>query len=192
MEPRPRPDEAHDQRKLIYAAQAANLKAAVEQARLPASDRELADTLLENGTWLADNDDPLAEADRFNDVADQLLTRMDEATDRKDIPGLKRLADIYRGVADQGVEANIEEAVNAGPVVGERKKQLEQAVRSNAGRRAKLVKLLKRTPEAAPPGDPPGHRASPASVAQGEEETSVILMARPASRCAAAPARDPL
>jgi len=136
------------ERKHLYAAQVASLKAAVQQAELPANDRALADTLIENGTWLADNDDPVAEADRFNEVADQLLTRMDAATDRKDVPRLNRLADIYRRVADQGVAANIEEAVATGPLEGERQKQLEQTIQRDAGRAKKLAKLLERAPEA--------------------------------------------
>src|SRR5690348_10423043 len=52
---------------------AAALRGDLQRAALPPADRELAESLLETGTWLAEHDDPLAGAERFNALADRLL-----------------------------------------------------------------------------------------------------------------------
>ena len=73
-----------EERNRIYAEQAPQLKAALQQAELRPSDRQLGDTLLESGSWLTANADPMAEADRFNDLAEQLMVQLDRATNKKD------------------------------------------------------------------------------------------------------------
>ena len=57
----------------------AALRAEVAQTPLPASERELADMLLDNGTWLAANDNPVDAVERFEAVADKLVEQMQTA-----------------------------------------------------------------------------------------------------------------
>ena len=48
----------------LFAAREAALRDEVAHTALPASERELADMLLENGSWLAVNDDPVDAVER--------------------------------------------------------------------------------------------------------------------------------
>jgi hypothetical protein len=140
---------APDQRQRLYAERAAELTTALREAVLPAEDRELADALVASGSWLTGNDDPAAEADRFNDLADRLLALIDAATGEKDARRLRRLADSYRRVAERGVRANVERAELSGPLTAKRLKKLERARQRDAKRAEKLAALLERAPRAA-------------------------------------------
>ena len=84
---------SQDERNRIYDERAAGLKATLATAHLPAEDRDLAQTLFDNSKKLTKIDDPATEADRFNDIADKVVARMDAI--RIDLFGLNRL----RGIA---------------------------------------------------------------------------------------------
>jgi hypothetical protein len=139
---------SRDERSRLYSGQVADLKATLAKAELPPEDRALAQTLLENSSWLAEHDDPVAEADRFNDIADQLVTRMDAATAANDEGRVVKLADSYRRLTEQGVDANLERALASGALSGERKQKLERAQRRGAHRAQRVAEILERNPEA--------------------------------------------
>jgi hypothetical protein len=140
--------QALEGRARIYKEHAAELEAALEQAELPEEEREFAVALLDSGSWLAGNDDPAAEADRFNDMADRLLAQIDTATTKKDAKRLRRLADLYRRIAEQGVQANLERARKAVDRASKRKqRKLDKAIRRDAKRARRLEELLERAPE---------------------------------------------
>lgn len=63
----------HDQRQVIYDTRAVGMRELLDDAKLAQEDRELAQTLVDTSSWLTANDDPVAEAERFGDIADQLL-----------------------------------------------------------------------------------------------------------------------
>src|SRR5947207_6418774 len=69
------PEERAD----LFARHADSLKTDMGKAKLTTADRQLAQTLFDNGVWLAANDDSLEEADRLTAVADQLVARMESA-----------------------------------------------------------------------------------------------------------------
>jgi hypothetical protein len=140
--------QAPDSKSRIYKERAAELEAALEEADLPEEDREFAVALLDSGSWLAGNDDPAAEADRFNDMADQLLAQIDTATTKKDAKRLRRLAELYRRITEQGVEVNLERARQSNDRASKRKqRKLEKAIRRDARRAQRLEKLLEQAPE---------------------------------------------
>jgi hypothetical protein len=91
-------------RERIYADRAAALRTRLQKANLPQEEKELAEKLLENGSWLAENDDPMGAADRFNDVADQLLERMNAANRHGNHKELRRQAHRYQRVTDMGIK----------------------------------------------------------------------------------------
>src|SRR5262249_21631097 len=140
--------ESADERSQIFADQAAKLKAALQKTNLPPEDRELAETLWENGAWLAENEDPLAEADRFTAVADRLVEMMHTANKKGNNRALKRFAPHYGQVAENGIDANLEKIRASGVLDGERNRNLERIVRRNEKRRQALAELLERTPDA--------------------------------------------
>ncbi len=136
------------ERERIYANQAPALRRQVQKTALPREERELAEKLLENGSWLAENDDPMGEADRFNDVADQLLERMNKATLKGNSRELRRLARRYQRVAEVGLDATLEKAQASGALDFERKRKLERVILRDTRRKQALEALLERTPEA--------------------------------------------
>ncbi len=131
----------------IFDTRNNDLKTLVGHARLPVEDRELADTLLETGSWLTRNNDPVAEAERFADIADKLLARLDSAATAPDERQAVRLADTYHRLAQIGVSGNIERGVAIGAFDQPGKLRLDKVIAGNTKRAQKLEDLLARPPE---------------------------------------------
>jgi hypothetical protein len=134
------------ERAQLYNAQAPTLKATLQEAALLADDRDLAETLLANASWLAEHDDPVAEADRFNDVADKLLAQMRTATDANDFQRVARLTDLYGQVAEHGIAANLKRAEIVGPMPQEHEEKLQQVADRQDGQSQTLEKLAEHAP----------------------------------------------
>lgn len=136
-----------DQRQRLLGRQAAQLQTTLAAAQLPPADRELAQRLLDNGAWLVHNSDPVAEADRFSDIADELVARMDAATTAHDEQRLVQLARSYDRLATAGIEANLSRAASAGPIDSERSKKLSGCQQRHARRMRHFAEIVERTPE---------------------------------------------
>jgi hypothetical protein len=136
------------ERSRIYADRAEPLRQAVQKAKLPGEERELAERLLANGSWLADHDDLMTEADRFTDVADQLLLRIDAASRRGNDKELRRLTHLYTRVTQQGIGAKLEKLQSLGVLNAEHERRLERLMLRDTHRRQKLEAVLERSPEA--------------------------------------------
>jgi hypothetical protein len=137
------------ERAQLFAHSAEPLKRDLQRADLPAEDRELAEQLLANGSWLVENDDPLAQADRFNDLADRWLDRLDKAATRTDAKEAKRLARQFHRIASVGVHSNVERAEAAGKVNDEKaNKRLEKIRQRDAKRLERLSWLAASGPAA--------------------------------------------
>ena len=135
------------ERDRVYLAQAGQIKAALAKTKLATPDRELAETLLENGVWLTSHDDPVSEADRFTDIADRLVDRLDAATAAEDEKRAVRLADSYLRVTELGVDANLDRALASGALNAERKQNVERTRRRAARCAQRLTEILERHPE---------------------------------------------
>jgi hypothetical protein len=135
------------ERAQLYNAQAPALKASLQEAALLADDQDLADTLLANAAWLAEHDDPVTEADHFNDVADKLLALMRTATDANDSQKVARLTEFYGQVAEHGINANLKRAEIVGPMPQEHEEKLQKV----ADRQDRQSQALERLAEHAPP-----------------------------------------
>jgi hypothetical protein len=131
----------------LYNAQAPTLKAALQEAELLADNQDLAETLLANAAWLAEHDDPLAEADHFNDVADKLLAQMRTATEANDVQRVARLTALYGQVAEHGIAANLKRAEIVGPMPQEHEQKLQEV----ADRQDRQSQALENLAERAPP-----------------------------------------
>jgi hypothetical protein len=134
-------------RQEIYDSRVETMRAMLSQTALPAEDRDLAETLLETGSWLTRNDDPAAEAERFSDLADQLVARLDAAAAAKDSRRITKLADTYSRLAEVGVSSNLERAIAVRPTTPHRKVKLERTIASDARRARKLEELAEQNPE---------------------------------------------
>jgi hypothetical protein len=135
------------ERTQLYNAQAAAMKSDLQEAPLLAEDRELADTLVANAGWLAEHDDPVAEADHFNDVADKLLAQMHAATNANDSQRVARLTDFYSRVEEIGVAANLKRAEIVGPMPQGQEEKLQKVADRQEHQTETLEKLANRAPD---------------------------------------------
>ena len=139
--------ESPDERGRLYADHAPVMAVEVERAVLPAGERELAYTLLGNAPWLAGNADPLAEADRFNDLADQLLHRMTAATKGGDNHRVERYARLYHRVVAMGISSKFDVLEQSAALDFERRRKVERLVLRDDDRMKTLVALLEKAPD---------------------------------------------
>lgn len=139
-----------EERLRVFDQQATALAATLAKTPLSSADRELAETLLENGAWMTRNDDPMAEAERFSDIADKLLVHMDAATTAKDQKRMAKLAAACQQLTDAGIESNLKRAASAGPAEGENLKKLERMAIRQANRDLAIAAIIERSPDATP------------------------------------------
>jgi negative regulator of sigma E activity len=137
-----------DERKRIYDEQIANIKVMFKKAAWSQEDQELAETLLENSHFLTSADDPMTEAERFNEIAEKIVSRMNVATNRKDEKRLMTLAAAYQQFTELGVKANVDRAVAAGVLNFEHKQRVERLALKDEKQVSKLAEILERNPEA--------------------------------------------
>jgi hypothetical protein len=134
-------------RRQTHDNEAPQLRSAVAEADLPDDDRDLAESLLASGEFIAVQTDPMDQVDRFNDLADKLLAQIDSATTRKDAKKLKRLANLYRRIAEQGIHANLDR-LEEGALNPQRAKKIERLMRRETDRANRLMVLLDQVPRA--------------------------------------------
>jgi hypothetical protein len=103
--------------------------------------------LLENGSWLAQNDDPVAAAERFSAVADKLVEHLQTASERKDTKLANRYAKLQAQVLQRGISDNLKNAEESGTLNFENKKKLEKLVLRDKDRMNKLLDLLEKNPD---------------------------------------------
>jgi hypothetical protein len=115
---------------------------------VPAADRDLAESLLQNGAWLAANDDPLAVAERFDSVADQLLTRIQEASAAGERKRSDRLSRQYRRVLERGIDPNVRRVLSSPALNFEHQGRVERVLLSDQRRLDRLAALLEQVPDA--------------------------------------------
>ena len=131
----------------IYADRVTLFTDELKRAEVPSQDRELVHSLLEKAPELVRVPDPLAEADRFNDLAEKLLARMSDATKGGDARRVDQSATLYRRVAELGIEPKLEVLEASRSLDFERQRRLERLVLRDADRMKALVELLERAPD---------------------------------------------
>jgi hypothetical protein len=139
-------------RQRLFAEHAETFKADLATATLSDSDRAFADNLMETGTWLASNDEPVEEAVKLNTLADQIVTRAQVSGKPMDEKKTARFVQQYQKVA-LNIEAKIEKAeaaVIANPTANpiEQAKKLEKIEARENKRLETLAKLQEKMPEA--------------------------------------------
>jgi hypothetical protein len=135
------------ERERIYASHASLFADEVEKASLPDDDRDLVRSLLEEAPGLVREPDPLVEADRFDELADKLLARMNRAARGGDTPRFDHSAALYRRVAELGIESKLEVLESSVSLDFDKQRRLERLVLRDEGRMNKLVELLERVPD---------------------------------------------
>ena len=135
-------------------ADAEPLRQAVDAGDVPAADRELARKLYDNGQWLAAKNtgprDELDEAERFGDVADLLLKRMQAAADAGNVNAVRRYSRNYAMVWQLGMDEKVARAKLEGtiaPAPGDRPAKLERMLKRKTEMRLRLEHLLQESPD---------------------------------------------
>lgn len=136
-----------EERTRIYESQAAELKAKLADAELPPEDRVLAESLVENSVLLVKKIDFDAEYERFTDIADKLVVRMDSATTAHDEKTLLQLAAAFERVNEVGVKENLARARTLVVQDAERKQKWERARMRHANMTTQVADIIERNPE---------------------------------------------
>ncbi len=136
-----------EERDQLYVESVVGMKATLATAKLSKPDRSLADTLMENSSWLVRNDDPVAKAKRFNEIADMLVDRLNAVTSTTDEKRIEKLAHAYRRLAEHGVDTNVNQALAQGPMDGDKTKTLEQVLIQDEKRAKKIEQIIEKHPE---------------------------------------------
>ncbi len=131
-------------RSQIFSSRVGPLKA--EVAKLQDQDRALAETLVQDGEWLANNVEPLDEADRFTALADRLVDRIDSASDDADVAA--RMVAYYQHVSTRGISAKLDRAAKAAAADEVRERRMEKIRQREAKRLQKLERLQSTVPPA--------------------------------------------
>lgn len=131
------------QRQALYERHAPGLEKVVKTTRMSEEDRQLAMALLRNGQWLTGNADPLEQAERFSDIADVLVDRMDRAARAKDGRMLQKLGRHYGRVMQVGIGPSLEKA---DAFIAPPHARLERLANRNAGHQKKLQAVLDASP----------------------------------------------
>ena len=138
------------ERQRLYAARAEAERQLAMRAHLNADDRRQADTLIRNGEFLSTNEDPLAEADHFSQMADVLITKMASVA-TKAPETLARFSDTYLRVVDEGIHKNLDRAEAAGTDTAATQKQFATIDRRDSMLQMKVEALLDLNPTPSQP-----------------------------------------
>jgi hypothetical protein len=128
-------DDAGEKTKL-FKEKAKQFAALVKKGELPEDQQELAEKLLTNASWLAENeDDPLEEANRFNDLADEVVEKLSKAKDEKTI---NQLAESYTRLAEKGINANMQQLSKQKKLEAKQQEELKKLLIKEEQRLKKL------------------------------------------------------
>lgn len=139
---------SEEERSRLYAEKAGPLQAQLKKANLPADQVELAEEFLENGTWLVSHQDPVIEADRFDNLADRLLHQAHTVGTRGNHRRMHRLLQQYNRVLESGTGLNLDRAEKLSVLDNEHQGKLERLVLGDPERMKLLESLKEKVPEA--------------------------------------------
>ena len=131
-------------RQRLLADREVGFRQDLQKLRLPAEERDLAEKLLENGRWMAVNNDPLEEAGRLSDIADKLAGRIDSAAKQGSLQDTQRCVSRYKKVWDEGVHNSMDRAAQMKPWEMEKRQGFEHMERRDQSHREEFEKMMER------------------------------------------------
>jgi hypothetical protein len=133
------------ERERIYQQKGKMLSRALRHAKLNDKERALAESLLDNGAWMAANEDPVEELDRYQQVADQLLDNVRQAG--PDAGRSDRFAKQFRKINEKGVEKSLQRIKPEKIADPARKMRFNKLLHQDADRAARIQKLVENAPD---------------------------------------------
>ena len=133
-------------RQRIFADKHEKLKRVLGSAKLDSADRQLAEHLLANGTWLAQNEDLGEELQRFNSMADELLERVKNAAESDRLRS-DRYAKQFRKVNERGIDPAMDRLASIKNADPERRKLINRILKHDKDRAKQIDEILEKSPD---------------------------------------------
>jgi hypothetical protein len=136
------------ERNRLYADRVEPFRSQLEGAKLPPEQKSLAKEILANGAWMVDHQDPVVEADRFDNLADRFLQLARTAGKRGNHRCMNRLLHQYNRLLESGIELNVLRAEMLNALDAEHQRKLERLGVRDPERMQVLTSLLETAPDA--------------------------------------------
>jgi hypothetical protein len=139
------------ERQRIFAERAGTFQADLRRARLPEEDRALVQYLYDTSAALAQQQGALEDAERFDEVAQRLLERLQSPAGDKPQEEKARVAfaRCYHRVLERGVDANLERAQFNKRLGPRHKRRLERLHKRDHDRGERLERMFEEGPHGA-------------------------------------------
>ena len=133
-------------RQRIYSDRRNKLQKSIVNAKLDPTDRDLAENLMANGTWLVEHEDPVEELQRFNVMADQLLDQVKSSSVSNAVRA-DRFARQFRKVNERGIDSKMERIRAIAAADPERRKLVNRILKHDKERAVEIDEILERSPD---------------------------------------------
>jgi hypothetical protein len=130
-------------RQRIYVERQARLQKSVGKAQLGIPERDMAQSLLENGKWLVQNQDPVEELQLLNKMADDMLERVNTT----DTVQAERFAKQFRKINERGIDPTMERVHALAVADPERRKLINRILRHDKERAGQINEILEKSPD---------------------------------------------
>jgi hypothetical protein len=134
------------ERQRIYAERQKKLENSVDKAKLNSPDRDMAATLLANGSWLAQNQDPVEELERFNQMADDVLEQV-KTSSTSDSHRATRFAKQFRKINERGIDPTMERVRALAGADASRRKLINRILKHDERRADQINTILEKSPD---------------------------------------------
>jgi hypothetical protein len=132
-----------EERVKLFQAKKAEFTQLAQKGDVPVEQKELVEKLLENADWLAkSDDDPLEEANRFGELADDMI---DKLTAAKDEQTVSKLAESYSKLTKKGINDNLKQVAKEEKLKAKQKAELKKMLAQEERRLEKLEKAMQQS-----------------------------------------------
>jgi hypothetical protein len=132
-------------RKRLYDENEKSIVQDLQRARLNEDEREFAEELLENCRFLAENDDPVEEVNRINDIADRIKSREDVASKKGDEKEKEKCKFQLKKMMNMGYNPIIDRISEFKTPEGMKKPGYQAWMKYDPGQQKTLQKLLEQS-----------------------------------------------
>jgi hypothetical protein len=136
------------QRQQIFNKNVSAFSHEVDGKALSPDERALATKLISSGATLGSADDPITQAEQFEDVAGMLLQRISAASAAGDTKLVRRLSRNYALITGKGLTPKLDRARNTRVTTAEHRLRLQKIIGNNAQLQDRLEQILEQSPDA--------------------------------------------
>lgn len=137
------------ERKRLLTEKIERFRSELEKARLSTEERAIADDLLQNALLLAnedDDEDPIEEAGRINEITDKLTVQAEEAKKKGNTKEFDRCNFLIHKMVDRGINPILDRIKEYKAPEGQKKPGFHSFMKYDAEKQQQLHEMLKRGP----------------------------------------------